>query len=580
MVRMHIAHLLWVHREKAMVTLFFAVVLALIVQVLLNVKDVSDGWILDGLLWHFVLLTLAYSLIVAFSRNIKLIAVITAVYLTALNLIPNLKYVFIYGYHDPLYHYGSIRATTMLGHVSGVGSYASQYEGTPGMHIFVSVLSVATGMNTTVAMKTFLAFAPFVIPLAMYLVMRRASFPSALAKATFASLAIISPVTYTFFGGSATYSLYVLFIYLFLLLALSNRVTRRQFAIVAVVGMAIFISHDITSFFLLVYLLSLLFVSRSPKKLKDWLSVDISKLLILAFAVTIFAHFTLSQSLSNFASILSLAEEALSRFLLGRGLVAFSQYEGFYTLNSMGKVAVFFARFGKDLVSLSLVSLAPLAYLKLRLPERLRKFYRSLVLPLSLAVVIYLGLLFLRPVVHREFYMYSFLPFLGGLAVFYLFCVISPKSKKAILCSSIVAFSALSLVTAYPLQPLIPIITTEGGTYYALDMRTVNTVFDRSLISFVSTYDYKLYVWADDIAVTQIYGLTNTSFHSLIVGNPNKANIMLVSHTERSHSIASGRGASNIDIYLLQSLQQNGVFYTNGFSYAFLNMSTITSRVR
>lgn len=563
-------------RLRFLTLCFFSSLILLIVQTVMNVKDVNDGWILEGIWPYFLLFALSYGGIVGFSPNLKLIAIASGIYISAINLLPNAKYVFIYGYHDPLLHYASIRETTILGHAVGMGPYATQYGGTPGMHIMTSMLSTATGMDTNIAMKTFIIAAPFVIPLMIYMVATRISLPLGLAKATIASVAIIFPVTYTYYGASVIYPVYVLFVYSFLLVAILEGSSRSRVAITILLGVTILGSHDVTSLVLLVYMLSFLFATRTPAKLRDMVSVHLSLPLMLLFVVMIAGHFLFS-SLENFARFLSLGSELLSKLLLGQGPAALSQYEALYTLSRLDIIRVFLARYGKDIFSILLISLAPLAYLKLPLSRKSRVFYKSLVLPIFFAATMFIGLLFLRPAVHREFYIYSFLPFLGGLSVYYLF-YLKPRFKKTLILLSICAFAALSCLATYPLQPLIPTVSTMQSTYYVYDMRAVNTIYDRSLISFVSTHNDRLLVWADGIMVTEIYGLTSLSFLSLLEGNPNKSHILLISHTEHAHAIPSGRNALANEMYLQQCMQNASILYNNGFSYAFLNASTITGR--
>ena len=559
---------------RVMVICFFICLALLIGKILTGIKDINDSWILEDVLPYFLLLALLYSTLVFFSSDLKLIAILTGIYLITINLIPNLKYVFIYGYNDPLIHYGSIQHTTLLGYASGIGAYATQYEAAPGMHILVSLLSTITGMNTLVAMKTFLVATPFAIPLAIYFVAKRISLPLGLAKATLAFVAIASPVTYTYFGASAIYPVYVLFLYMLLLVAACRRMSRPEILVAIMLELGVLISHDITSLFLLVYLFSFVAISKMGRLLRILKAPRRLTILIFGFIIIILAHFTLSSSISNFARIISLVEELYS----SRGLVALSQYKTFYRLNFLEQIMIFFVRFGRDMFSILLVFFAPLAYFKLNLDNTLRRFYKSLVLPLILATTIFLLLLFLRSIVHREFYIYSILPFLGGLSILYLYRLLSKRFKKAVIVFSICGFVILSCLIVYPLQPLVPKVkTSEGISYYVLDLRLVNTVFDRSIISFVSTYNQRLHVWADAIMVSQIYALTNSSFYSLLNNNPSKSSILLVSHTDYTHTVPSGVDALDREIYLQVCVQQANTLYNNGYSYAFLNFSTIES---
>ena len=176
------------HTSKLLASSFFIALFLLILQISANTTDTNDGWILEGLVPSFLLLTLVYSIIVGFSSDLKLIAIISAIYLVAINMIPNLKYAFIYGYHDPLNHYGSIKETIALGNVSELGIYEEQYAATPGMHILVSELSIITGSSALTAMKLFLILRPLILPLAVYFVVKKLDVSNGLAKAIIAAV--------------------------------------------------------------------------------------------------------------------------------------------------------------------------------------------------------------------------------------------------------------------------------------------------------------------------------------------------------------------------------------------------------
>lgn len=68
-------------------------------------------------------------------------------------------------------------------------------------------------------------------------------------------------------------------------------------------------------------------------------------------------------------------------------------------------------------------------------------------------------------------------------------------------------------------------------------------------ISFASMLNKKLSFWADVIMVGQISALANSSFHSLSTNDRAEAPLLIVSQTDGSNAIASGRNAFANDQY-------------------------------
>lgn len=559
-----------------MVICFFALLVLLIAQVLSNVKDVNDGWILDGLLWHFILLTVVYAVIVGFSKDVRLVAIITSIYLVVVNLIPNLKYIFPYGSADPLLHYGSIQGMVESGQVSGVGAYESQYAAAPGLHIVVTEIAIVTGLSALNAFKLYLIILPLTIPLAIYFVTTKIEISNVLAKAMIASSSIVMPMTYIFFGTTSVYPLYVLFIYLCLLFLTCGIGSRSEVLAGIVLGIGILVSHDATSFFMMSILIFLVIMMKSNRVAS--LSARVSSLpflFILTFIVMALAHFSLTSSISNFSNLLSLINEAFLKVLSGSQPVALSSYEGFNVLSLIDKIKILTVRYGKDVLSLLLVLLSPVILWRARLRVgKLHAFLRILVVPLVLTLSVFFFFLFLRPYENRGLiYVAALYPFLGGLTIYYLCDSINRRYSHVIMASVVFLMLCVSTVTTYPCQPLIPAVPGTQGKYYALDMRSVNTIYDRSIVAFVGSHDQKTTVWADQIIRDQAYALANQSFQSLFSWHYNEAPLIIITLSGTPHAIPSGRDAMANDDFLASSLINESVLYSNGFSHLLLNVT-------
>ncbi|MGD0494739.1 MAG: hypothetical protein ABSB28_01705 [Candidatus Bathyarchaeia archaeon] len=528
---------------------------------------------MEGLVPYFILVTLTYSAIVSYSSNMKLIALISGFYLVALNVIPTLKYVFVYGYHDPLDHFGSIQQTIAAGHMSEVGVYSEQYGAAPGLHLLVSELSMVTGSNALFAFKLFLVVSPFILPLVVYLVMKRLDAPNGLVKAALFASVITAPVTYIYTGTTSVYPLYEMFICFCLLFFSFGPRSRSEFVTAFVIGVGIVVSHDSTSFFLLVIVSSTMLFIILARRIGIFKRIpNLSILFAMSFGTLVLAHFTFTSSTGNLTRLLSLMDQMIVRTLFGHQLAAVSYYQGFFSLGLIDRIKIFLITYGNVAILLLLVAAAPFALYKLRRANvKLRGFYYNMIFPALLAFLSFALYLFVSGAPDRGLiYFAAFAPFLAGLTIYYLF--FSRRYRFDNLVVTIVVFSLICacVLSTFPVQPLMPTVSTTQGSYYAYDLRQVNTVYDRSLVLFVSAHNSSLSIWTDDILRDLTLALTNSDFQSLLTSNPEKAALLLLSV---SHAIPSGRNAFSNEQYIQNASLQDDILYSNGLSFAMLNTS-------
>ena len=570
-------------KMKLLFSCFFAIMILLIINVFLDIKDFNDEWILAGSLHvYFLLFVLAYCVLVGFSSSLKSVTIATSVFLVVLNLIPNLKYVFIYGYHDPIGHHGFIQEMINSGHVPRIGVYSNYYGPAPGLHIFISALSQITGLNVSTSMKIFLVVFPSILPVAVYFVARRLNIPNGLAKMMVVCTSITAPITYYFSGPSASYYLYVLFIYCFLLFVCLEKSRRSNFLIALLFGGTIIICHSMTSFFLSLclpaVLLTLMFMRMmGPYKTIRWRTPAFLGTTIVVMSL---AHFIFVAYL-NFRTIFLSIESFVAALSAARPPVAFSYYSAFYELNLLEKVEVLAVQVSRDAVSLFLTILAPLAIFRLKLKnEKLRKFYRVLIVPLILAISLFLASLLLFAFsVRGLYYLAPYSPFLAGATLFYIMPSKDLHFKHTIQTIAIFSLICVTLLQVYPFQPLIPKISTNYGNYYVLDLRQVNTVYDRSLISFINTYDLGLNIATDYLTWWQIGGLADPSVQALLTRisplstqNLTTPLLILVHNNITAHIVPSARDATANQEYIQNALLEENILYTNGKSYVLLNL--------
>jgi hypothetical protein len=561
------------------VFVFFALSALLVAQAIANVKDINDSWILEGLFPIFVLLTIIYVVVVSFSPDLRLTAFLTSAYLVICNLIPQLKYAFVYGFFDPLAHFQYIRELTNTGYVPSTGYYAAQYETAAGSHILVSELSIVTGLDPLIAYKFFLAFSPFIIPLAIYLVCEKLGLPKGLSKVTIMSTIVAFPVLYKFTGRFAIFPMFALFSYLLPLLFCLKGNTRSLLIAIILVGIRIILSHDVTSFFLVVSML-LLLIFQSLRRLKTSPVLFERSIVfpVLALSIIGLAHLIFMSNF-NMVTIVSLARDSIEALFAGKSPGAIEYYSGFYGLSLADRVAVLLARIGRDAISIFFSILAPIAMLRIKLREdSVRKYYSSIAIPAFLALLIFfLTQLIRHSIVDRGLvYFAAFSPFFIGITIYWLVQSRGYRFRNVVLAAVMLSLIFVSLVQFYPCQPLLPKISTGTESYYATDLRTANTIYDRSVIYFIDRYDSRLTIAADPMTIFLIYSLSKPSIIALVTQeNPIqediKAQLIIAAFDENAHIIPSGREALIYFQGVRNATESNSLIYMNGKSCLLLN---------
>jgi len=567
-------------KSKLLFLCFLLAIVVLIVNAFLSVRDSNDEWILSGSLQIcFIAFVLSYSLIAGSSVNLKAVTVATAVFLVIVNLIPSIKYVFIYGYHDPIGHYGLIKDMISLESIPVTGVYRNYYGFAPGIHLFVYSLARLTTLDVSTSMKVFMVPFPLVLPIAVYSVSRKLGTPPDLARMMIVSTAITAPRTYVFMGPTTSYYLYVLFLYFFLLLISTREFTRSQLIISLLLGIAITISHSMTSFFLSVFLLIMLALlstsvfgkAKTPSR---------GTLLAIMSIVIIFAYFVFVAKV-NFATILLEIKSFITKLVHAEPPPALSYYGTFFQIGLLDKLKVLVVQLGSDALSLFLVILSPFAILGLRLKnDKLRRFYQVSTLPYFIAAVLFVATLIILPFSIRGlYYLAPLSPFFVGATLYFLLYRKHWRFKYILEVAIILSLICISMVEIYPYQPLIPKTSTEYGDYYVLDTRAVNTIYDRSLLSFVDSYETHLGIAADYLTWWQVYGLTRPSVYAQLtdltpLSSQNETTpLLIIVHTDsEAHAFPSYKDAVAYKAYAEYALQWQNVLYTNGKSYVFLNL--------
>jgi hypothetical protein len=250
-------------------------------------------------------------------------------------------------------------------------------------------------------------------------------------------------------------------------------------------------------------------------------------------------------------------------------------YQGFYGLTLLERVEVLFVRLAHDAVSFALMVPAALTiFVRARVKfqdTNLRKFYQLVLLLSSIAISVFVASLFIRPLESRgTYYVLIFSPFLVGLTLFWLFYSRTSRSRNVVLAIVSFLLITISMLQVYPFQPLIPRVSSDPAIY-VVDWRAVNSIYDRSAINFIGTYDVQLSVAVDDIMRWQTYGLTEPSFQNLLTWDNARASLVLVAIDPAVHIIPSGRNAIAYFQNANNLVLNESILYTNGKSYVLLN---------
>lgn len=545
-------------------------------QLYVNMKDVNDNWILDGVFIFFLMFIFSYTAIMTFSSKVSLVAIFTSIFVAVIVLIPNLKYSFVYGYHDPLMHYGFVKELISLGHVPSEGFYASQYENAAGSHIAVSMVSIITGLDVILSMKTFIIVSLYIFPLMVYFMLKIMEINENLSRTVIFASTISLQSMYIFTGTNAIFVSLCMFFYFWLLLANGKLNNHSGVIIIILSAIRIIISHDVTSFFVLACLFLILMLNYLFKALKRpvFYSNIIQSLSILII-ISIAAHFVFAAE-QNLITLIRLLKDTINSLIAGSPPVALKFYQGFFKLTLFEKFQVLTVRFIQSAILLFLSCLTPFAVRRLRRTGHNLNlnFYYSLIFPVLIALLFFFIPLFIRPIMYRGLIYFSlFSPFLVGTTIFWFVYGNGFNYQKIRLFIIIFLLIMISIIQLYPCQPLLPKVSTKYGTYYAIDLRQVSSTYTRAAIRFTSIYNYKLNVWSDLITRGEIYALTRPSFQSLLTWHSDRSHLLIITHVGRAHIIPSASDAFVNEQYLRSALNKINVVYNNGESYIFLNMT-------
>jgi hypothetical protein len=233
-------------------------------------------------------------------------------------------------------------------------------------------------------------------------------------------------------------------------------------------------------------------------------------------------------------------------------------------------------KLAQGLVVLGLMLIAPLAISRtLSDNKKLRRIYAVAAVPLAVGVLVFLLPFLIRTTIDYRGLVYAegVAPLFAGTSLFYIFFSKHTNNLRKVIATTLVFFLILLEITqTYVWQPIIPTQMTEVGKLYVVDWRQVNTIYSRSMISFVSTFDLSLGIETDVSTRSQILGLTDSRTQSLLTTVQNgSTHLYLLSRVGFGQEIASIRYAVFDEELLRTATQSSSIVYDNGGCYIALN---------
>lgn len=499
------------------ILLFYCVAsLVFLLIVYLNARSYQDLWILKDIFVPTLIFVLIFCSAVILINDNRLLAVLSSSFFIILNIIPNLKYSLFYGTFDSVIHYGTVNSLLSTGVVPELGYYSSTYSDFPGVHIFMSSISLILGIDSNYALKFFTSVIFAIIPFMIYMVTNKV-FDKTIQKGILIGSALPTVTSYVFTGTVFALPLFFCFlcVLLYAILNNNNKKNLQVMPILLIFGFALLFSHAITIIFLLTFLcvtgIFLSFVKR--KQVLDSYKPIFSILIVLIISLTIWQMYNAQFIFQN------LIKSVQSIFAAESGISIIPST--FFSLSILDKISVLAVEHIKDALVILLCIIGLFILVKKFKPLNRPLFYRFYV-PLLFFICSILLVLVIQyasgfgELQYTRFIIYGivFSPFLTGL-FFWHFDLhlknIKPFLQKLFKILLLFSVISISLIQVFPYQELIP-RNTEGT--YIQDSRMVNTVYQQRMIGFAERFYCGGEITSDVVTRFQVYGFTDIAFNS------------------------------------------------------------------
>jgi hypothetical protein len=161
--------------------LYGATIIWFLVFVFSARRNYQDGWILEDIFWPFIGLLIVFLFVFASEDDDRFVAILCAMTVVVVALVPALKYVQPYGTSiDAVDHYLMIENLMR----SGRSSQAQTYSSIPAVHTWLASLALMGNLSAADVTKFGLPLMRGLNPLLIYWICRRVAMPSYLIKYT------------------------------------------------------------------------------------------------------------------------------------------------------------------------------------------------------------------------------------------------------------------------------------------------------------------------------------------------------------------------------------------------------------
>jgi hypothetical protein len=512
-----------------LLALYIVVTASFFFIVMFHERGYQDAWILDGILLPTMIFVFVSIVVETFVSGNSLTAIVASTSMAVLCVIPGLKYQLFLGCYDSVIHFGTVERLISLGRIPQTGYYASYYSDVPGMHLFISSLSIVSGISVNELFRFVLPATYFIIPLIIYFITK-----GVLDKTVQRHIIIASSfpivIGYIIVGTTFALIIYVLFVAVFLRRAFTSENKAEYSVLLLILAFTLIISHGVTSLFLLFLLVGMLLALKFAKFMKKKFP---SRSLINGYTTASFFFMVLLMAWWTWrAQIYLVSLSGIIERIFFIGAAAGPVPARFFVIPLSAQLEVLTVLYLRDVI-IGIVSLFGMLILikqfrRRELNEKTKDFYLHLLLFLAiiLAQPFLLFAIQYGGIEYDRFINYAIIlsPLLAGIALWRLDEYSARAFKNAairgiVYASILFMLFSLCLIQTFRFQPMIPRANVLSKDLpedeYIFDIRVVNTVYQREMIAHAERYSPTNARIASDLVTRfQIYGFTDPSFAS------------------------------------------------------------------
>jgi len=517
-------------KKTYLLVLYFVVAVSFLFIVMPHQRGYQDAWILDGILVPTMIFIFLSLIAETLAIDNRLTAILAASFSAVLNLIPGLKYQLFYGVYDAVVHYGHVERLISLGSVPETGYYAPYYSVVPGMHLFISSLSLISGISVNEILRFIIPAIYGIIPLIIFFITDGIFDKNVQRYIIIASsFPIVGSLAFTLSASTFAEILYFLFIACFFRRAYTNKNKVEWSLALIVFAFGLVISHGVTSLFLSFLLVGMVLVLIILKYMGKQFP---SRSLIYESVITSFFLMILLMTWWSFKANIYL--DGLAYFL--EKIIMWETKEvvptTFYEIPLLAQLKVLALQHMKDaviaIISLFGLSVFLIKFKRKELADKTKNFCLLVLVFLSIisATVFFQFTIGFGNIAYRRFLHYALVlsPFFAGLALWrldkYLTTTFKNTTVKNLAFVSICfALFSLCLIDVFTYQPMVPrsnVLSKDlPEDEYISNFVTVNTVYIREMISHAERYSpANARITSDVTTRFQIFGFTDPSFSS------------------------------------------------------------------